>query len=247
MGTLKGKTALVTGGTRGLGRAIALRFLQEGASVAVSYVKDDHSARNFLEESAGMGPRMAVKADISDSGQVQRMFERISAELGPPVIVVNNAGVIKDAFLMLMREEDWDRVIGVSLKGAYNVCRAACRGMIAARDGRVINVISPSALTGRAGQTNYSAAKGGLLSMTKSLARELAPFKVTVNALSPGVIETELTSTLPEKIRHQLLGLIPLGRYGTPAEVAEAALFLASDDASYITGQTLSVDGGITI
>lgn len=247
MGKLEGRTALVTGGTRGLGRAIALRLLEEGASVAVSFVKDDESARIFLEDAARAGRCMAVRADVSDAGQVQAMFEKVNAELGPPVIVVNNAGVVKDCFLMLMREEDWDRVIGVSLKGAYNVCRAACRAMIAARFGRIINVISPSAITGRAGQTNYSAAKGGLLSMTKSLAREMAPFKVTVNALSPGVIDTELTSKLPENIRRELLGLIPLGRYGAPAEVAEAALFLASGDASYITGQTLSVDGGITI
>lgn len=247
MRRLEGRTALVTGGTRGLGRAIALKFLDEGASVAVSYVSDDESARLFLEEAKATGRCMAVKADVSEPGAVQNMFERINAELGPPLVLVNNAGVIKDGFLMLMREEDWDRVIDVSLKGAYNTCRAACRAMVGARFGRVVNVISPSAITGRAGQTNYSAAKGGLLSMTKSFAREMAPFNVTVNALSPGVIETRLTSDIPERIRRELIRLIPLGRYGAPADVAEAALFLASDDASYITGQTLSVDGGITI
>jgi len=245
MGTLEGRTALITGGTRGLGRAMALLFLHEGANVAVSYVSDEHAAGAFLEEAKSIGQCIAVKADVSSLTEVQAMFERVKAELGAPSILVNNAGVIKDGFLMLMKEDDFDRVVAVSLKGTFNCCRTASRGMIAAKYGRIINVISPSALSGRAGQTNYSAAKGGVLSFTKSLARELASFGVTVNAVSPGVIETELTSTLPDKVKAELLGMIPLGRFGMPDEVAQAALFLASDEAAYITGQVVSVDGGI--
>jgi 3-oxoacyl-[acyl-carrier protein] reductase len=247
MRLLEGKTAIITGGTRGLGRAMALEYLRQGASVAVNYANDDKAAESFLAEAEPLGRCIAVKADVSDAGQVAGMFASVKEGLGQPLILVNNAGVIKDGFLMLMREEDWDRVIGVSLKGAFNCCKAASRVMVSARWGRIINIVSPSAITGRAGQTNYAAAKGGLISFTKSLARELAPFGVTVNALSPGVIETELTSALTEKIRNELLALIPLGRFGSPDEVAKAALFLASDASSYITGQTVPVDGGITI
>jgi 3-oxoacyl-[acyl-carrier protein] reductase len=243
MRLLEGKTALITGGTRGLGRAIALRFLAEGARVAVSYVTDDEAAVRFRAESGAL----VVKADVSKSGEVNGLFERVKSELGGPDILVNNAGVIKDGFLMLMREEDWDKVIEVSLKGTFNCCKAATRPMLAAKFGRILNIVSPSAITGRAGQTNYSAAKGGVLSFTKSLAREMGRFGVTVNALSPGVIATDLTDKLPEKVKKELLGMIPLGRFGEPAEVSEAALFLVSDEASYITGQVIAVDGGIAV
>lgn len=247
MGFPEGVTAVVTGGTRGLGRAVALKLLAAGASVAVTYLKDDESAGRFLASASQVGNVAAYKADVSDSAQVQAFFEKVRSEMGQPLILVNNAGIIKDGFLMLMREEDWDGVINASLKGTFNCSKAACRGMVAARRGRIINLVSPSALTGRAGQTNYSAAKGGVLSFTKSLARELAPFGITVNAVSPGVIETELTASLPEKTRQELLSLIPLGRYGRPEDVAEAVAFIVSEDASYITGQVLSIDGGIAM
>lgn len=247
MGVLDNRTALVTGGTRGLGRAVALRYLAEGAKVVVTYVSDDEAAAKFVEDGSSVGECAAIKADVSDSGAVQSVFDRVKAGFGGPDILVNNAGVVKDGFLMLMREEDWDRVIAVSLKGTFNCSKQACRAMIAAKHGRIINMVSPSAITGRAGQTNYSAAKGGVISFTRSLAREVARFGITVNSISPGVIHTELTEGLPEKIRQELLGFIPLGRFGDPEDVAATALFLASDTASYITGQVIPVDGGICI
>lgn len=247
MGVLENRTALVTGGTRGLGRAVALKYLAEGAKVVVTYVSDDAAAAKFLEDGSRVGQCAAIKADVSDSGAVQSVFDRMKSEFGGPDILVNNAGVVKDGFLMLMREEDWDRVIAVSLKGTFNCSKLACRAMIAAKRGRIINMVSPSAITGRAGQTNYSAAKGGVISFTRSLAREVARFGITVNSISPGVIHTELTEGLPEKIRKELLGFIPLGRFGSPEDVAGTALFLASDSASYITGQVIPVDGGICI
>ncbi|MHB8173438.1 MAG: beta-ketoacyl-ACP reductase [Nitrospirota bacterium] len=247
MGILSGRTALITGGTKGIGREIALAFLREGASVAAIYHGDDKSAEAFLSDASAIGKAIIIKADVSDSAQVAHAFERVKAELGAPLLLVNCAGVIKDGFLMLMREEDWDRVIAVNLKGTFNCSKAVCRGMIGAKYGRIINMASPSAITGRAGQTNYSASKGGVISMTKSLARELAPFGITVNAIAPGVIKTEMTETLPEKIRAELLSHIPLSKFGGPEDIASAALFLASDDAGYITGQTIAVDGGITM
>ena len=247
MGDLENRTALVTGGTRGLGRAVALRYLELGAKVAVTYVSDDESAGRFLEEAGRLGKCIALKGDVSESSAVEGIFGRVKSEFGGTDILVNNAGVVKDGFLMLMREEDWDRVIAVSLKGTFNCSKAACRHMIGARHGRIINMVSPSAITGRAGQTNYSAAKGGIISFTRSLAREVARFGITVNAISPGVIRTELTENLPEKIREELMGFIPLGRFGSPEEVAWAAQFLASDGSAYITGQVVPVDGGICI
>jgi len=247
MKRFEGKTALVTGGTRGLGRAISLAFLAEGASVAASYVSDEAAAKDFLSEAGKLGRAIAVKADVTDSAQVASMFREVAGEFSAPEILVNNAGVIKDGFLMLMRGEDFDRVVAVSLKGAFNCSKEAVRPMIAAKSGRILNMVSPSAITGRAGQTNYSAAKGGLISMTKSLAREMASFGVTVNAVSPGVIQTDLTDGLPEKVRDELIRLIPLGRFGKPEDVAGVVLFLASLEASYITGQVMSVDGGIAM
>ncbi len=245
---LKDKVALVTGGSKGIGRAICLNFAKAGAKVIINYSSDNNAAEAAAEEIKKTGGEsIAIKADVASSTAAKEMLDQTIKVYGRIDILVNNAGVIKDGYLMLMKEEDWDRVIATNLKGVFNCCRAVVRQMIAQKSGRIINIVSPSAITGRAGQTNYSASKGGIISFTKSLARELANFKINVNAVSPGVIETEMLKAIPQKAHNELLGMIPLGRFGMPQEVADVAAFLASDESAYITGQIISVDGGITI
>ena len=245
---LKDKVALVTGGSKGIGRAICLNFAKAGAKVIINYSSDNNAAEAAAEEIKKTGGEsIAIKADVASSTAAKEMLDQTIKVYGRIDILVNNAGVIKDGYLMLMKEEDWDRVIATNLKGVFNCCRAVVRQMIAQKSGRIINIVSPSAITGRAGQTNYSASNGGIISFTKSLARELANFKINVNAVSPGVIETEMLKAIPQKAHNELLGMIPLGRFGMPQEVADVAAFLASDESAYITGQIISVDGGITI
>lgn len=247
MYALEGKVALVTGGSRGLGRAISIRLADCGAKVCVNYSSDEDAAAHTeraLRSVRGWG--MAVRADVSDARAVSEMVAAVVEKAGSIHILVNNAGIVRDSLLMLMRDEDWKQVLETNLSGTFNCCKAVLRSMIGERWGRIINVISPSALTGRPGQTNYAASKGGIYSLTKSLSREVARFGITVNALSPGVVETELTSGLTEKVREEFLGMIPLGRFATPEEVATAASFLASEESGYITGELISVDGGLT-
>lgn len=244
---LDGKVALVTGGTKGIGRAIALSFAEAGAKVCVNYSSDETSASDTVEklkEISGWG--ISVKASVSDPDAVAKMVETVVDEAGVLNILVNNAGIIRDSLLMLMRDEDWKAVIETNLFGVYNCSKAVLRPMIGEKWGRIINIISPSALMGRAGQTNYASSKGGILSFTRSLAREVARLGITVNALSPGVIDTELTSELPDKVKQELLGMIPLKRFGSPDEISAAACFLASGESGYITGEIISVDGGLT-
>lgn len=244
---LKDKVALVTGGTKGIGRAISLSLARAGARVAVNYSSDEKAAEDTVKELTEInGFGIALKADVSDYNEVQKMYQKLLEETEVLHIVVNNAGIIRDSLLMLMKEEDWKKVIDVNLTGVYNCSKAALRPMIGEKWGRIINIISPTAIMGRPGQTNYAASKGGILSFTRSLAREVARLGITVNAVSPGVIETELTRDLDERLKQEFLSMIPMKRFGNVEEVAQAVVFLASDRAGYITGSYISVDGGMT-
>jgi len=240
---MRGKVVLITGGTK----AIALCFAAKGAGVFLNYSSDEESAKRAVSEvrKAG-GSCQSVKADVSDGSRVEEMFGYVLGEAGRLDVLINNAGIIRDGLLMMMPEKNWRRVMEINLDGVYHCSKAALRPMIENRWGRIVNVISPSAIMGRQGQCNYAASKGGVLSFTRSLAREVARFGITVNALSPGVIETELTAGLDDSVREEFLRMIPIGRLGRPGEVAHAALYLASEESGYVTGEILAVDGGIT-
>ncbi len=242
------KRALVTGASRGIGRAVALALAKNGARVAVNYTRSDAAAAAVVEEirSAG-GVAEVVHADVADGVAVQGMFDQIKKLWGGVDILVNNAAVTQDAYLMMMSEPAWDRVIDTNLRGAYLCCKFAVRSMIAGRWGRIINVISPAGLLGKDGAANYAASKGGLLSLGKSLAREVGRYDITVNAVCPGLIDTDLTAGLPSELREKYLSQIALQRFGAPDDVAAVVAFLASDAARYVTGAMLSVDGGLTM
>lgn len=243
----KDKRVIVTGGTRGLGKATALAFAREGAWVAVSYASDQKSASDIKLALESLDTRcLFLKADVSQSPEVDKMMGSILEQWEHVDILVNNAGIIRDKMLMFLGEDDWDRVIEVNLKGTYLCSRAVIKSMIGQRFGRIINMTSPSALMGREGQTNYSASKGGIISFTKSLSREVARLGITVNAVCPGVINTSMTNGLDPETKNNFIKMIPAGRFGEPEDVAETVLFLASEKARYITGQVLAVDGGLT-
>jgi 3-oxoacyl-[acyl-carrier protein] reductase len=244
---LKDKKALVTGGGRGIGRAISLALASEGADVAILDL-DEAGAKETaaLIEKTGRSA-LAFPLDVSQFSQVEEKVNKILDLWGGLDIVVNNAGITRDALLIRMSEKDWDQVLAVNLKGAFNLSRAAGRSMMKQRSGCVINIASIIGLMGNAGQINYAASKGGLIALTKSLAKETAARGIRVNAIAPGFIATEMTEKIPEKIREEMVKAIPLGRMGTPEDVAAAVLFLASPAASYITGQVLVVDGGMRI
>jgi 3-oxoacyl-[acyl-carrier protein] reductase len=240
------KVALVTGGSRGIGRAVALRLAAEGAFVVVNYAQNEAAAKEVvagIEKSGGKGALSGF--DVSDFDTVQKKVEEIIDEHGGIHILINNAGVVQDTLLVRMDREDWDRVISINLDGVFNCTKAVARTMMKQRWGRIINLTSVVGEMGNAGQTNYAASKAGIIGFTKAAAREMAPRAVTVNAISPGFIETDINNNLPEDIKKQYIEKIPMGRYGSPEEIACAVAFLASEEASYITGEVIRVNGGI--
>jgi 3-oxoacyl-[acyl-carrier protein] reductase len=243
---LEGRVSLVTGASRGLGRAIAINLAALGSKVAINYRSNDTAAEEVAGEIRQSGGQtMLVKADVCDSGQVKEMTGRVADAWGKIDILVNNAGVVRDGLLLRMAEADWDEVINTNLRGAYLCSKSCLSYMMGQRWGRVINISSVAGLVGNAGQANYSAAKGGLIAFTRSLAREVGSRNITVNAIAPGFIVTDMTDELPQENREAILGRIPLQRFGKPQDVAELVSFLASDRAAYITAQVISIDGGV--
>ena len=245
---LGGKVALITGASRGIGRAIAIRLAAEGAKIAVNYAGNTAAAEEVkaaIEQSGGTA--MLIQTDVSDAVAAAEMVARVHEEFGGLDILVNNAGITRDTLLLRMKDEDFDTVINTNLKGVYACTKAAAKLMTKQRSGRIVNLTSVVGEIGNVGQTNYAAAKAGVIGFTKAAAKELAPRGVTVNAMAPGFIDTDMTAVLKDNIREKIVEGIPLGALGKPEHVADAVLFLASDAASYITGQTLNVDGGMVM
>jgi 3-oxoacyl-[acyl-carrier protein] reductase len=244
--SMSGKYTIVTGGSRGIGRAIVEEFSRRGSAVAIADINEERAKSTAREISEINGNQViGVKADVSDHESAKEMVKQVVDTFGKVDILINNAGVTRDNLIIRISEEDWDIVLDVNLKGAFNCSQAVIRPMMKQRYGRIVNISSVSGLAGQAGQTNYSASKAGLIGFTKALAREVASRKITVNAVAPGFIPTALTVDLPDEFKEWAMNLTPAGRMGEPEEVAYAVAFLASDEAAYITGQVLSVDGGM--
>ncbi|HWB55844.1 MAG TPA: 3-oxoacyl-[acyl-carrier-protein] reductase [Gaiellaceae bacterium] len=240
-GSLEGKVVLVTGGARGIGEAISRELARAGARVAVGYRSGQEAADAVAAEIGGT----AIQGNVGDPAEAQAVIERVEGELGDVDVLVNNAGVTRDTLIARMSDEDWEEVIETNLRGTFNTCRAVSRKMLRRRSGAIVNVTSVVGLHGNIGQANYAASKAGIIGLTKALARELGARGVRVNAVAPGYIATALTDVLSEEIRAMILGNTPLGRLGEPVDVAAAVRFLCSDEAAFITGEVLLVDGGL--
>jgi 3-oxoacyl-[acyl-carrier protein] reductase len=243
---LENQVAIVTGGTKGIGKAICLLFAEQGAKVVANFSKDVEAAEDLKKEAKSRGVSLGLfKADATQFDQVKEMVEETFTEYGKIDILVNNVGLVRDNFLMLMTDEDWESILRANLTSLFYCCRVVIRKMIPQRKGKIVNISSISGIMGTAGQANYAATKGGMISFTKSLARELGSFNIHVNAVAPGLIESEVVSKMPKEKVAGIIKSSSLGRMGKPEEVAQAVLFLASEQSDYITGQTIVVDGGI--
>ncbi len=244
----RGRVAIVTGGGRGIGRSVALRLAEEGANVAISYRSNDVAAQETADAVRAAGVRCEIfKGDVASPEDVRALFKGVGDTFGRVDILVNNAGITRDNIMMRMKEEEFDDVLRTNLGGTYLCTRAALRPMVRARWGRIVNLSSVVGLVGNAGQANYAASKAGIIGFTKSVAREVAQRGITANAVAPGYVETELTGSLPEKVKNQIRDQVPMGRFGEAEEVAEVVAFLAGEGAGYVTGQTIAVDGGMTM
>lgn len=247
---LKDKVVVITGGSRGIGKSIALECARLGANIAINYTSESSEikALEVVEEVKKMGQEaICVKCDVSDMIQVEEFFKQIKSKFSNIDVLVNNAGITKDSLLIRMKEEDWDRVIDVNLKGVFNCSKIAAKEMMKLRKGKIINMTSVCGVAGNAGQANYSAAKAGVIGLTKSMARELASRNINVNAVAPGFIKTDMTQVLGDELKEAMLSNIPLKRLGEASDVANAVSFLASEISNYITGQVIHVDGGFII
>lgn len=245
---LEGKVALVTGASRGIGREIALRLAKEGANVAVNYAGNEVKANEVVEEIKQLGREsFAIQCNVAESESVAEMVRQTIERFGSLDILVNNAGITKDNLLMRMKEEDWDDVIDINLKGVFLCTKAVSRQMMRQRSGRIINIASIVGVSGNPGQANYVAAKAGVIGLTKTTAKELAARGITVNAVAPGFISTDMTDQLTDDVKDEMLKLIPLARFGEPTDIANIVTFLASEESSYVTGQTIHVDGGMVM
>lgn len=245
---LLNQVAIVTGASRGIGREIALELAKEGASVVVNFSGSEDKAKSVVNEIIGLGQQaIAIRCNVANAEEVSEMVKRTTEEFGKIDILVNNAGITSDNLLMRMKEDEWDRVIDTNLKGVFLCTKSVTRPMMKQRNGRIINVASVVGVIGNAGQANYVAAKAGVIGLTKTTARELAPRGITVNAVAPGFISTDMTDKLPEDVQKTMLAQIPLARFGEPKDIAKVVAFLASSDSSYMTGQTICIDGGMVM
>ena len=245
---MSNKAAIVTGGTRGIGKAIVLELAKSGCNVAFNYSKSDDLANELVKEIEALGVKaVAKKADVSDFESAKEMIKEVKDEFGQIDYLVNNAGITRDKLLAMMKEDDWDDVININLKSVYNFSKAVIMTMIKQKNGKILNITSVSGIAGVAGQTNYSASKAGMIGFTKALAKEVGKAKINVNAIACGFIETDMTSELPEEYKKKMTDMTALKRFGTTEDVAKAAKFFLSDDANYVTGQVLSLDGGLAL